>query len=67
MKKRNQLVLQYLKFTNFIKKLNQTINEVNDKNLIDHYMTKAANDMQDDGNFYTKYKSFLSKDYKTQF
>lgn len=44
-----------------LKKLNQTINEVNDKNLIDKYMTKAANDMQDDGNFYTKYKSFFIK------
>lgn len=28
-----------------LKKLNQTINEVNDKNLIDKYMSKAANDM----------------------
>lgn len=44
-----------------LKKLNQTINEVNDKNLIDHYMTKAANDMQDDGNFYTKYKKLFIK------
>ncbi|TBW82423.1 transporter substrate-binding domain-containing protein, partial [Staphylococcus hominis] len=44
-----------------LKKLNQTINEVNDKYLIDKYMSKAANDMQDDGNFYTKYKSFFIK------
>lgn len=45
-----------------LKKLNQTINEVNDKNLIDKYMSKAANDMQDDGNFTQNIKVSLLKD-----
>ena len=39
-------------------KLNQTIDNVKEKNLIDQYMTKAAEDMQDDGNFISKYGSF---------
>ncbi|MEN2448221.1 transporter substrate-binding domain-containing protein, partial [Bacillus sp. JR_15] len=47
-----------------LKKLNQTIDEVNDKHLIDQYMTQASKDMQDDGNFYTKYKSFFIKGIK---
>lgn len=45
-------------------KLNQTIDNVKEKNLIDQYMTKAAEDMQDDGNFVSKYGSFFIKGIK---
>ncbi|MCZ2500827.1 glutamate ABC transporter permease, partial [Xylophilus sp. Kf1] len=45
-------------------KLNQTIDNVKEKNLIDQYMTKAAEDMQDDGNFISKYGSFFIKGIK---
>ena len=44
-----------------LKHLNQTIDELNNKNLIDKYMNQAAQDMQDDGNFFTKYGSFFIK------
>lgn len=47
-----------------LKHLNQTIDEVKSKNLIDSYMNKAAEDMQDDGNFFTKYGSFFIKGIK---
>lgn len=47
-----------------LKHLNQTIDEVNNKNLIDKYMNQAAQDMQDDGNFFTKYGSFFIKGIK---
>ena len=50
-----------------LKHLNQTIDEVNNKNLIDKYMNQAAQDMQDDGNFFTKYGSFFIKGIKTLF
>ena len=45
-------------------KLNQTIDNVKEKNLIDQYMTKAAEDMQDDGNFISKYGGFFIKGIK---
>lgn len=47
-----------------LKHLNQSIDDVKRKNLIDKYMDQAAKDMQDDGNFFTKYGSFFIKGIK---
>lgn len=42
-----------------LNKVNQTIKEVDDQNLIKDYEEKAANAMKDQGNFFTKYGSFF--------
>ena len=39
--------------------INKTIKEVKDKGLIDKYMTNAANAMNDDSGFISKYGSFF--------
>ncbi|MCI2775272.1 ABC transporter substrate-binding protein/permease [Staphylococcus petrasii] len=44
--------------------INKTIKEVKDKKLIDQYMDKAAKEMQDDGNFFSKYDAFFIKGLK---
>lgn len=64
MKKRNLRIALPKDSPELLKHLNQTIDEVKSKNLIDSYMNKAAEDMQDDGNFFTKYGSFFIKGIK---
>ncbi|HFN9247581.1 ABC transporter permease subunit [Staphylococcus aureus] len=44
--------------------VNKTIKEVKDKGLIDKYMTNAANAMNDDSGFISKYGSFFLKGIK---
>ncbi|HDG0801550.1 ABC transporter permease subunit [Staphylococcus aureus] len=44
--------------------INKTIKEVKDKGLIDKYMTNAANAMNDDSGFISKYGSFFLKGIK---
>ncbi len=41
-----------------LSQINKTIKEVKDKGLIDKYMTNAANAMNDDSGFISKYGSF---------
>ncbi len=43
-----------------LSQINKTIKEVKDKGLIDKYMTNAANAMNDDSGFISKYGSFFS-------
>ncbi|HDE0374753.1 TPA: ABC transporter permease subunit [Staphylococcus aureus] len=47
-----------------LSKINKTIKEVKDKGLIDKYMTNAANAMNDDSGFISKYGSFFLKGIK---
>lgn len=47
-----------------LSKINASIKDVNDKKLIDKYMTKAANDMKDDSSFISKYGGFFIKGIK---
>ncbi|MCQ1274237.1 ABC transporter permease subunit [Staphylococcus aureus] len=47
-----------------LSQINKTIKEVKDKGLIDKYMTNAANAMNDDGGFISKYGSFFLKGIK---
>ncbi|HDZ5844565.1 TPA: ABC transporter permease subunit [Staphylococcus aureus] len=47
-----------------LSQINKTIKEVKDKGLIDKYMTNAANAMNDDSGFITKYGSFFLKGIK---
>ncbi len=47
-----------------LSQINKTINEVKDKGLIDKYMTNAANAMNDDSGFISKYGSFFLKGIK---
>ncbi|HCX9104536.1 TPA: ABC transporter permease subunit [Staphylococcus aureus] len=47
-----------------LSKVNKTIKEVKDKGLIDKYMTNAANAMNDDSGFISKYGSFFLKGIK---
>ncbi|RIL70472.1 ABC transporter permease subunit [Staphylococcus devriesei] len=47
-----------------LERVNKTINEVKDKNLINSYMDKASKAMVDDGNFYQKYGTFFIKGLK---
>lgn len=47
-----------------LSQINKTIKEVKDKGLIDKYMTNAANAMNDDSGFISKYGSFFSKGIK---
>lgn len=43
----------------FLDKLNNSIKDIKDKGLIDKYKETAAQAMEDDGNFFTKYSSFF--------
>ncbi|HHM3986233.1 TPA: ABC transporter permease subunit [Staphylococcus aureus] len=47
-----------------LSQINKTIKEVKDKGLIDKYMTNAANEMNDDSGFISKYGSFFLKGIK---
>ncbi|EOD9730946.1 ABC transporter permease subunit [Staphylococcus aureus] len=47
-----------------LSQINKTIKEVKDKGLIDKYMTNAANVMNDDSGFISKYGSFFLKGIK---
>ncbi|HGO3517267.1 TPA: ABC transporter permease subunit [Staphylococcus aureus] len=47
-----------------LSQINKTITEVKDKGLIDKYMTNAANAMNDDSGFISKYGSFFLKGIK---
>ncbi|HHC9746449.1 TPA: ABC transporter permease subunit [Staphylococcus aureus] len=47
-----------------LSQINKTIKEVKDKGLIDKYMTNAANAMNDDNGFISKYGSFFLKGIK---
>ncbi|HHW6019625.1 TPA: ABC transporter permease subunit [Staphylococcus aureus] len=47
-----------------LSQINKTIKEVKDKGLIDIYMTNAANAMNDDSGFISKYGSFFLKGIK---
>lgn len=47
-----------------LSQINKTIKEVKDKGLIDRYMTNAANAMNDDSGFISKYGSFFLKGIK---
>ncbi|WP_256050421.1 ABC transporter substrate-binding protein/permease [Staphylococcus aureus] len=47
-----------------LSQINKTIKEVKDKGLIDKYMTNAANAMNDDRGFISKYGSFFLKGIK---
>ncbi|HDC0224940.1 TPA: ABC transporter permease subunit [Staphylococcus aureus] len=47
-----------------LSQINKTIKEVKDKGLIDKYMTNAANAMNDDSGFISKYDSFFLKGIK---
>ncbi|MCC0966046.1 ABC transporter permease subunit [Staphylococcus aureus] len=47
-----------------LSQINKTIKEVKDKGLIDKYMTNAANAMNDDSGFISKYVSFFLKGIK---
>lgn len=47
-----------------LSQINETIKEVKDKGLIDKYMTNAANAMNDDSGFISKYGSFFLKGIK---
>ncbi|HID1362367.1 TPA: ABC transporter permease subunit [Staphylococcus aureus] len=47
-----------------LSQINKTIKEVKDKGLIDKYMTNAANAMNDDSDFISKYGSFFLKGIK---
>ncbi|NFW59992.1 ABC transporter permease subunit [Staphylococcus aureus] len=47
-----------------LSQINKTIKEVKDKGLIDKYMTNAANTMNDDSGFISKYGSFFLKGIK---
>ncbi|HDI8056145.1 TPA: ABC transporter permease subunit [Staphylococcus aureus] len=47
-----------------LSQINKTIKEVKDKGLIDKYMTNAANAMNDDSGFISKYASFFLKGIK---
>ncbi|HHC5918676.1 TPA: ABC transporter permease subunit [Staphylococcus aureus] len=47
-----------------LSQINKTIKEVKDKGLIDKYMTNAANAMNDDSGFVSKYGSFFLKGIK---
>ncbi|CUC26885.1 extracellular glutamine-binding protein [Staphylococcus aureus] len=47
-----------------LSQINKTIKEVKDKGLIDKYMTNAANAMNDDSAFISKYGSFFLKGIK---
>ncbi|QHK54444.1 ABC transporter permease subunit [Staphylococcus aureus] len=47
-----------------LSQINKTIKEVKDKGLIDKYMTNAANAMNDDSGFISKYGSFFMKGIK---
>ncbi|HCU0865553.1 TPA: ABC transporter permease subunit [Staphylococcus aureus] len=47
-----------------LSQVNKTIKEVKDKGLIDKYMTNAANAMNDDSGFISKYGSFFLKGIK---
>lgn len=47
-----------------LSQINKTIKEVKDKGLIDKYMTNAANAMNDDSGFISKYGSFFLKGIK---
>ncbi|HHD1051973.1 TPA: ABC transporter permease subunit [Staphylococcus aureus] len=47
-----------------LSQINKTIKEVKDKGLIDKYMTSAANAMNDDSGFISKYGSFFLKGIK---
>ncbi|HDZ8696090.1 TPA: ABC transporter permease subunit [Staphylococcus aureus] len=47
-----------------LSQINKTIKEVKDKGLIDKYMTNAANAMNDDSGFISKYSSFFLKGIK---
>ncbi|HDB2424257.1 TPA: ABC transporter permease subunit [Staphylococcus aureus] len=47
-----------------LSRINKTIKEVKDKGLIDKYMTNAANAMNDDSGFISKYGSFFLKGIK---
>lgn len=47
-----------------LSQINKTIKEVKDKGLIDKYMTNAANAMNDDSGFISKYGSFFLKGFK---
>ncbi|EWT53817.1 amino acid ABC transporter, permease/substrate-binding protein [Staphylococcus aureus W65865] len=47
-----------------LSQINKTIKEVKDKGLIDKYMTNAANAMNDDSGFISKYGSFFLKEIK---
>lgn len=47
-----------------LSQINKTIKEVKDKGLIDKYMTNAANAMNDDSGFISKYGSFSLKGIK---
>lgn len=47
-----------------LSQINKTIKEVKDKGLIDKYMTNAANAMNDDSGFISKYCSFFLKGIK---
>lgn len=47
-----------------LSQINKTIKEVQDKGLIDKYMTNAANAMNDDSGFISKYGSFFLKGIK---
>ncbi len=47
-----------------LSQINKTIEEVKDKGLIDKYMTNAANAMNDDSGFISKYGSFFLKGIK---
>ncbi|EHJ09084.1 ABC transporter substrate-binding protein/permease [Staphylococcus simiae] len=44
--------------------VNKSIKDVKDKGLIDKYLTHAAQDMEDNGNFFTKYGTFFLKGIK---
>jgi len=48
-----------------LSQINKTIKEVKDKGLIDKYMTNAANAMNDDSGFISKYGSFFLKGIKS--
>ncbi|HCY1208205.1 TPA: ABC transporter permease subunit [Staphylococcus aureus] len=47
-----------------LSQINKTIKEIKDKGLIDKYMTNAANAMNDDSGFISKYGSFFLKGIK---
>ncbi|PTE67883.1 glutamate ABC transporter permease [Staphylococcus devriesei] len=47
-----------------LERVNKTISDVKDKNLINSYMDKASKAMVDDGNFYQKYGTFFIKGLK---